>query len=280
MKSLNIPNRNTTADFDVCIARAKGAAKVRLTAHRDAVLTLFDNYTNSGTWDFERSDDLSHLTTGVRGDLRNTYNLTYPKRALETLRSELLSVDDNLCPYCRLEEPGTLDHFLPKSRHEPFSSFAPNLVPMCKTCNTLKGTKGSKHARQFFTHAYFDELDRDSPFLIAQVAVGARYIATNFAIDFSTDLDANILQRLAYQFSILRLASRYQLAAVDLIYTQATKLFEMATGGCDANVRRASLEGDAAAEKYRCGANFWKSALLDALAANEAFCTDGYLRAL
>ncbi|RVJ89374.1 HNH endonuclease [Sinorhizobium meliloti] len=280
MKTLSLPLRDTTVDLDTCIARASAQAKPRLVAHRGEILALFDNYTGNGAWDFERVEDLEHFPKDVRADLRKTYSLTYPNRALHTLRSDLLSVANNLCPYCRLEEPSTLDHFLPKSRHEPFASFAPNLVPMCKTCNTLKGTKGSKNARQFFTHAYFNQLANEDRFVIAQVAVGARHIATNFIIDFSADLDANILQRLAYQFSILRLGPRYQLAAIDLIYTQAVKLAEMERDGCNAEVRRTSLEGDALVEKRIFGASYWKAALLEALATNEPFYTDGYHRAL
>jgi hypothetical protein len=195
------------------------------------------------------------------------------------LRAELLRVDDRLCPYCRLLPPTTLDHFLPKSKNQPFASFALNLVPMCVTCNTLKGTRGSQVGRQFFTHAYFDELLHGEPFLIAQVSVGARHIATNFTIDFSAALDAEVLQRLAYQTDVLRLVQRYQLEAIDVIYDQAVKLKGMMEGGCSVEDRRRSIAGDAAAEAI-FGRSYWKTALLEALSTNLQFCDGGFSNAL
>lgn len=151
---------------------------------------------------------------------------------------------------------------------------------MCDTCNTLKGTKGSKVARQFFTHAYFDQLAFDCRFLVTQVAVGRRHIATNFALDFSADLDAGVLQRLAYQFSVLRLGQRYQLEAVDLIHNQASKLKQMEDNGCDQTDLVQSLLGDERSEIRSFGINYWRSALLGALAKNEEFYKGGYKRVL
>lgn len=280
MRVVPRPLRDPVADLDACIRSAREPRKARLVAHRQDAITLFDNYVNHGAWHLDRADDIEHLSSEVRAAFLLTYTLTYPRRVLRGLRADLLSLPDNLCPYCRLEVPTTLDHFLPKSRHQLFASFAPNLVPMCSTCNTLKGTKGSAVARQFFTHAYFDELAAGEKFLVAQVAVGAQYVATNFAIDFSARLDADVFQRLAYQFSILRLGPRYQLEAVDVIAAQAIKLEEMAEAGCTEEDRRHSLEGDAASECIRSGASYWKAALLVALSNSTDFCADGFRVAL
>lgn len=279
MKTLPKPTRATTQDLDTIIAKSR---KVRpaLNAERQDILDLFVGYTDGGGWDFDNTQDITHLSLAVRSALRRSYGLTYPKRALGDLRSELLSVKDNLCPYCRLLPPTTLDHFLAKSLHEPFAAFAPNLIPMCAPCNTYKGTKGSARARQFFTHAYYDELAEGEAFLVAQVAVGKKHIATNFTIDFSAPLDAHVFQRLAYQMTILRLVPRYQLEAVDVIFEQANKLNEMLDHGCSDEERRLSLEGDAAAEARQYGMSYWKAALLHALAANSDFCSDGFKKAL
>lgn len=279
MRSLPAPTRGTTVDLDVIIGRSRGQTKSDLTASRNDILDLFDGYRNERGWDFDSVQTFTHLPATVQRALLRSYGLTYAGRLLGDLRTQLLRVDDRLCPYCRLLPPTTLDHFLPKSRHQPFASFAANLVPMCATCNTLKGTKGSARGRQFFTHAYFDALSPDEPFLIAQVAVGAKHIATNFVIDFSTNLDAEVFQRLAYQAEVLRLVQRYQLEAIDVIFEQATKLEEMADDGCSAEDRRASIVGDAATEAM-FGRSYWKAALLEALANHSSFCDEGFKRAL
>lgn len=178
MKTLPRPTRSTTADLDTIIGRAHRSVRPELEAERQNLLDLFAGYAHDRGWDFDTLQDLTHIPDPIRKAMLRSYSLTYPGRALADLRSDLLSVKDGLCPYCRLLPPTTLDHFLAKSRHQPFASFAHNLVPMCATCNTYKGTKGSVQARQFFTHAYFDELAGGEPFLVAQVAVGTRHIAT------------------------------------------------------------------------------------------------------
>jgi 5-methylcytosine-specific restriction endonuclease McrA len=280
MKVLSQPSRNTSDDYDICVAHAKStASRQRLQDARPRVMELQANYC-AGAWDFEKVENTNDLSAELLKDLKSTYALTYGNRALKNLRSQLLSVKDKLCPYCRIEEPLTLDHFLPKSSHEQFASFAPNLIPMCKTCNTLKGTKGSAHARQFFTHAYFDQLPHEDRFMVAQVAVGKRHIATNFVIDYSADLDAGVLQRLTYQFSVLRLASRYQLESINVIYEQAEKLDALAVNGVELDGRKNSILGDAADEEKYFGASFWRAALLTALGNSDQFCESGFMHAL
>lgn len=279
MRSLPRPARPAAEDLDLIISRSRGRTKVELTAARQAILDLFDGYRDDRGWDFETPLAFGHLTPVVQMALLRSYRLTYRGKALAALRADLLRVDDRLCPFCRLQPPTTLDHFLPKSRNQPFASFPLNLVPMCAPCNTLKGTKGSRLGRQFFTHAYFDQLLHGEPYLIAQVSVGARHIATNFMIDFSAALDAEVLQRLAYQTEVLQLVRRYQIEAIDVIYDQAVKLQGMTDGGCTTEDRRRSIAGDADAEAI-FGRSYWKTALLDALAANARFCEGGFANAL
>lgn len=280
MKTLPRPTRSAAADLDMIIARARRSTRLELQAERQNLLDLFAGYSDHRGWDFDTLQDLTHIPDIVRKAMRRSYSLTYAGRALADLRTDLLSVKGGLCPYCRLEPATTLDHFLAKSKHQPFASFACNLVPMCSTCNTYKGTKGSVRARQFFTHAYFDELAEGETFLVAQVAVGTRHIATNFTIDFSAGLDAQVFQRLAYQMTILRLVPRYQLEAVDVIYDQALKLEEMCLDGCTGEDCRLSLEGDAKSEVVQFGRNYWKAALFRALATNSSFYGGGFRKAL
>lgn len=280
MKQLVPPERDAAADFDVCVARSRGARKLRLQAQRATVLGLYGAY-DAGAWDFDLARPHVEFFPEVeRKDLLATYAYTFAGKALARVRARALLSAGKLCPYCQLENPQTLDHFLPKSRFQAFASFSSNLVPMCRTCNTLKGTKGHVLAHQFFTHAYFDTIAADERFLIAQVAVGARHIATNFTIDFGARLSPSVLNRLSYQFSILRLGARYQIEAVDVIRQQAEKMRDMREDGCSIEEVSESVSADALAEVANMGPSYWRSALLTALAANADFLNEGYERAL
>ena len=280
MRSLVMPGRDVVADYDICVERAEEPRKQRLLAKRQVVIDLFEAY-RLGSWHWalaQRHDEF--FAVEELEDLLWTYDLTFSRRALARVRAEALLGAGRLCPYCLIEEPKTLDHFLPKSRFQAFASHAPNLVPMCGRCNTLKGTKGSAVGEQFFTHAYFDEIAKHQPFLIAQVAVGARSIATNFMIDFGADLAGSILNRLSYQFSILRLGARYQREAVDVIRDQAEKIEEMHADRCSIEDIVFSVAEDAKAEAMSMGKSFWRAALLKALAGNLEFCASAYNLAL
>jgi len=280
MRTLPLPPRNNANDLQVCINSSNPGIQTQFQNAKQDILDAFDAYMNHRAWDPNTPVDLSHISAAVQQAARNSYALTYSKRALAGMRQDILKLGEGICPYCRLERATTLDHFLPKSTNGVFAAYAANLAPMCTICNTLKGTKGSAIAQQYFTHVYFDNLPRDTPFLIAQVAIGIKHIATNFIIDFSTGLDANVYQRLAYQISIFRLVPRYQLAAVDVIFEQAEKLRDMENTGCSSDVRHQSLVRDAVSEANKFGVNHWKVALLNALALNVDFSDQGFKKAL
>ncbi|WP_292962825.1 HNH endonuclease [Novosphingobium sp. UBA1939] len=280
MRTLPTPGRDAEADLQTCIDNSLPTIRPQFTGARPGILAAFDAYLQHRGWDPNTPYDVSDIPAAVRDAARLSYPLTYKGRPLAGLRKDILGMADGICPYCRLETATTLDHFLPKSTNGVFACYAPNLAPMCRVCNTHKGTKGSAVAQQFFTHAYLDDLPWDVPFLIAQVAVGAKHIATNFIIDFSVALDDSLYQRLVYQMSIFRLAPRYQLAAVDVIFEQAEKLRDMERDECTAEARQLSIEGDSASEQRTFGANHWKTALLKALASNADFFDQGYKKAL
>jgi hypothetical protein len=280
MRTLPTPERDAEVDLQTCIDNSQLAIRAQFTDARPDMLAAFDGYANHRGWDPNTAYDVSGIPAAVRDAARLSYPLTYKGRPLAGLRKDILGIADGICPYCRLEPATTLDHFLPKSANGVFACYAPNLAPMCKVCNTLKGTKGSAVGQQFFTQAYLDDLPWDVPFLIAQVAVGVGSVATNYLIDFSTGFDASLYQRLAYQMSIFRLVPRYQLAAIDVIFEQAEKLRDMERDGCTAEARQISIDGDAANEQRAFGASHWKTALLRALASNVDFFDRGYQKVL
>jgi len=280
VRTLPPPQRDAEADLQTCIDNAQPGIRPQFAVARPNILAAFEAYSQNGAWDPSTPHDVSGIPAAVRDAARLSYSLTYRGRPLAAIRKDILGIADGICPYCRLEPATTLDHFLPKSTDGVFACYSPNLAPMCRVCNTLKGTKGSSVGHQFFTHAYLDDLPWDVPFLIAQVAVGVRNVATNFLIDFSTGFDAALYQRLAYQMAIFRLVPRYQLAAIDVIFEQSEKLRDMEIAGCTVNDRQASIEGDASNQERTFGASHWKAALLRALAANSDFLDGGYQKAL
>lgn len=280
MKTISRPARDAAADYDRCVENTTNEIdREALRQARQLAISLFQEYA-AGSWHFDRPSDLSALSQVQRKALLKTYGLTQKRRPLSDLRADLILNAQGECPYCRLESPTTLDHFLPKSRFEVYASFSLNLTPMCNVCNNLKGTKGSTVAHQFFTHAYFDEISNGERHVLAQVSVGSRQIATNFSPDFSSNLDESILQRLSYQFSILRLGQRYQLAAVDVIKETAEMISGMHKDGATLQSIKDLLSSNASDALGNLGASHWRALLLEALSQNVAFHESGFALAL
>ena len=46
-----------------------------------------------------------------------------------------------MCPFCMISEPTTFDHYFSESEYPEYIIFAPNLVPCCSQCNSIKGNR-------------------------------------------------------------------------------------------------------------------------------------------
>lgn len=65
-----------------------------------------------------------------------------------------------ICPYCGLNEPDTLDHFLPKTAHPLLSITLYNLIPCCNNCNHKKKVYDSSLEPVSFFNPY---LNKENP---------------------------------------------------------------------------------------------------------------------
>lgn len=91
----------------------------------------------------------------VRLSLNHLYN--FPPKGFEFI-GEMRKAIDGACPVCGRDSLGTLDHYLPKQTYSEFSFFAPNLVPACDRCNTVRKAlvRGNVEDERP-VHPYFDE---------------------------------------------------------------------------------------------------------------------------
>ena len=77
----------------------------------------------------------------------------------QTRRKYLAKYYQNIaiCPYCGLNEPDTLDHFLPKKKHPLLSITLYNVIPCCNNCNHKKKEYDSSVESISFFNPYLDE---------------------------------------------------------------------------------------------------------------------------
>lgn len=64
----------------------------------------------------------------------------------------------NLCPYCMLDRPRTLDHYIPKAEFPEYAMFVKNLIPCCYDCNNVKDELWRINTDRQFIHFYNDNI--------------------------------------------------------------------------------------------------------------------------
>ena len=142
--------------------------------------------------------------------------LSGDSNTLSYVKQELMSTVTK-CPYCSINEPETLDHYMDKDTFGQLSVCRLNLVPMCFRCNNLKRS----HPYYLFTHSYYQQYPSE-PFLEVECKVIDNRIA--FTVGFRDDvLDNGLKEKLAFQFNTIQLEGRLQKAINEYIcYTFAT----------------------------------------------------------
>ena len=65
-----------------------------------------------------------------------------------------------MCPFCMISEPTTFDHYFSESEYPEYIIFAPNLVPCCSQCNSIKGNRlfSENQRERKIIHFYYDNL--------------------------------------------------------------------------------------------------------------------------
>lgn len=275
MRNLPAPINNSTSIYDSIVKEKKKLIPKRLKKIRTDIHCAYKNYTTH-SYKLEKLTPILIQPLNVKALIHAYSSETKSMRAL---RADLFNPDlDDFaqCPYCGINEPKTLDHYIPKESHPEFSILPLNLIPICNPCNsTYKGTKFLTAGKRIFLHSYFDAFP-DFDFLTCEVSIG-RKIEINFKItpnpahpDFSRLLNnhfdyLHLNERFKYQSSIEIKLLRISLARV---YRVNDDHLDVAN----------ELRQEAADLKEVLGGNHWKVALYKGLACSKAYCDEGFTK--
>lgn len=188
MLQIDLPNIDNIKLWDEIVSNKRGIHKSNLLQCRHIVLERYVFYQSH----YESLEEITPLDTqfweNIKEDLHSCYGNNV---AFSRARKKLLSSAPK-CPYCLLNRPNTLDHYFDKSDYPEYSVFAPNLIPCCSECNSLKGTRlfNDDQQRQFI-HFYIDNIPN------------YQYLFVHFCVGIQAGtFDIKILNRLAGGFFI------------------------------------------------------------------------------
>lgn len=199
--------------------------------------------------------------------LESLYEKTYSSRSLNDIRSSLMDPVDK-CPYCSINEPTELDHYMPRSRYKALSVCRLNLVPMCGVCNRKKSDKPYAG----FVHPYYFAEPGAPEFLVVTVTVIDKQVS--FDLSVSPNVEDDRKKVLENQIRELDLKSR-------LHKEMSSYLFDLLL------FQKKPLQTDEALKEFleHClsclstsridyGGNYWRTALLRGLIACKGFTAE------
>ncbi|MQS17631.1 hypothetical protein F7Q99_36950 [Streptomyces kaniharaensis] len=185
------------------------------------------------------------------------------------------------CPLCGIGRVRQVDHHLPKSRY-PYLAVAPvNLVPVCGDCNFVKLDQIPASKEEQTLHPYFDNVE-DERWLRAEFLIhkpdngdaGTVDWQVRFFVDPPDVWDPQLGARIIHHFNVFHLAEVYEAQVADELDTLGFMLETVFDGGGCEDVRAHLL--DVAHQRTRPRQNNWMTALYEALAASDWYCSGGF----
>lgn len=213
------------------------------------------------------------LDEQLKAAILSAYGFTREGRRLSEIRKELFK-NVRLCPSCGISAPRTLDHHLPKEIYRPLAIFERNLVPMCGECNGYKSQNEGLVITERFYNPYFQELP-NVRFLRARVNIEGGALDVEFDIDPEAQVTAEMIERLSFQFSRLRLDRRYVREVINYMSAHVTAL-ENSFRADQAHGVREYLIAQANNEFGWLHINHWRPVLLTAFSECVRFCSGGF----
>lgn len=180
------------------------------------------------------------------------------------------------CPFCGINEPKTLDHYLPKESYPEFSVHSLNLLPVCSVCNSNYKKRQFKNVGggRIFIHSYFDIIPK-----FAFIKVDVKVLDKVF-LEFTpviTPLHKEFSELFSRHFNGLGLAERFALkSSAEIIRLRPAMIRFYASGGW--SLVSQELEKEMNDHRQELKDNHWRVALLGALSSSKDFCDQGFLK--
>ncbi|WP_276127094.1 HNH endonuclease [Mycolicibacterium septicum] len=168
------------------------------------------------------------------------------------------------CAYCRYQNAGTLDHFLPKAEFGMLAIEPWNLVPCCTECN---GNRNERSPDSRLIHPNF--LDHELGRWLYGSVVTHDPVLIEFFAEPAERIGEDLGQRVRDQFRALKLADLYSKVAADTIANAKADL-RRSGGNLQIDDARAHLL-DESMRAFDVNPNFLRGVVYEALANDETF---------
>lgn len=251
MWKLDKPSIRTARNKDIDMLIANTTLTLAIKPTLQQLYSDYDNQNGDAT-----AAQLATIADADANIIHTAYKNTREGKPLEKIRSSLMA-NVFKCPYCSIQQPSTLDHYMPESQYKALAVCRMNLVPMCGVCNTYKGTKPYNK----FVHCYYQDYPHVE-FLVAKVHTERNRFIVNFDFDSNALGDPILEQKLRYQAKEIRLFRRLKKEASVFITTLCRSCECTDTASLKSWLNRRSSEYE-----LDYGRNDWRCAVLRGMLA-------------
>lgn len=285
MRAMIKPTIEINAVYEHCCAGVKSPHLVAKFASINEDIAIegnnYDQHGNAATLYLIAPDnglDTVHVIGDVtKAELKDLYKyLVSGTKSARHIYNELIaSAPGGICPACGLGHASTLDHYLPKAKFPRFTVLPYNLVPACKDCNFEKRTGFATVAGEQTLHPYYDHGNYVADQWMYAEIVQTIPISIRYYVNPPENWSAIARQRVITHFESFGLAIRYSVEAANEL-AELNPLLRSRTDYTAPVSIRAYLQ-DKARVSSDLYLNSWKSAMYQALANSDWYCSEGFL---
>ncbi|WP_248548435.1 HNH endonuclease [Paenibacillus odorifer] len=272
MKNLNPPKMLPNQIYSDLMENAKSEIKkTRLEQLQPYVFERYNLYLASKLR-LESMSESAIIEEEDKTILESCYNRNkdgYLEGAVVAKIIELQSIQhQNVCPYCGIDRPRTIDHYLPKNEFPEFSVYPLNLIPCCQFCNGKKGKRWLKEGERLFINYYHDSLP-DVKYLYTNIEMSRLGVPkVTFRLENNNNIPSALFNIIQNHYETLDLLREFSLNVASEISAINDKIKHEKIS---IKSHKRSLQVDLNSLNRLFGRNFWKSSLLEALINCDAF---------
>jgi len=129
--------------FVEVINEKNGNRRNSLLGVQNRISNCYQTYLNDfETLQFSNGSIFNNTELIEKEALNHCYSVrtnTFKLKRGEIFESQSIQIKA-FCPYCLLNKPATLDHYIGKTEYPEYSILIKNLIPCCNVCNQKKKT--------------------------------------------------------------------------------------------------------------------------------------------
>lgn len=268
-------NYNEVVLFGTIVEEKNDPGKTTLRNISARVCGAYNDYLN----DFDRLQKRSRsVIKPIEIDEKNALHLCYSSvtQTFRYVRGKIFEIQPEqlktFCPYCLLNSPDTLDHYIGQTEFPEYSIISRNLIPCCYTCNQLKGEAWRKGGLRRIIHFYNDSFFNNN-FLNAKLLYrrGSPIPKISFFLKRPIGMAASDFRIVKLHFKDLGLLAKYNARANTLVSSEFTVLSNARQKGRSLTSLVSELKDRSTTESLKSGVNYWVAVMYETLANDSRF---------